>query len=258
LTKRADDLEIYEAISRHEYYWENFSEHSLLSAVEALEHAVKVDTVNPVVLSMLSHAYCATYIFDVGTKAVSLEEAERLARLAVELDPDYQFAHYAEAMAFFVQRKKDRCIAAMEKTISLNVFNAHAYNGCAFLYLMLGFWEEGMKLSEAAIRLSAIQPSVYSVVPFMYHYFHADYEKTWTYAKGYNSGMFWDSLITAAGAGQLGLHTEAAPALRELLKMRPDFPFRARELMQRAVYLEKHVDLLLDGLMKAGLRLKSA
>jgi hypothetical protein len=89
----------------------------------------------------------------------------------------------------------------------------------------------------------------------MYHYFHGHYPEAWDYAGRISIPSFWDPLSRAATAGQRGLHDQARTALQELLQMRPDFVSRARNLMQRFVYLDEHVEMLLDGLLKAGLNI---
>jgi hypothetical protein len=73
-----------------------------------------------------------------------------------------------------------------------------------------------------------------------------------------SSRFISETPVRAAAAGQLNLHDQAKAALEELLVMRPDFPSRVRDLMRRVVFLEEHIDMLLEGLFKAGLKLSPA
>jgi hypothetical protein len=47
---------------------------------------------------------------------------------------------------------------------------------------------------------------------------------------------------------------EAGKAVVELLALVPDFKSRDHSLIRRMVYLDEHVEMLLDGLAKAGWR----
>lgn len=67
--------------------------------------------------------------------------------------------------------------------------------------------------------------------------------------------IFWDPLIRAAVLGQLGRQAQANEARDELLTLVPDFSDRGRGLIQRIVYLDENVELLLDGLRNAGLKI---
>ena len=161
-------------------------------------------------------------------------------------------------MLQFFQGQDDQCLANLRMANSLNPFNALVLHSSGFLTCMLGHWEEGLSLSKQAFYLTPHHYSLYFIVPFMdIYYRQKDYEAAWNYAKRVNSPIFWGPLIQAAAAGQLGLHTPAKAALQELLEMRPDFPSRARDLLRRVVYLEDHINLLLDGLLKAGLDITS-
>jgi TolB-like protein len=254
--KHPSRLGFHDAVQRHEHFLKLFTVDAYHEAAEALELVTKADPNNAEALAMLSITYTIHYQHDMELSAPSLEEIERLAKRAVALDPECQTAHFAEAMVRFSQRQADRCIAKLRMANSLNSFTTYFIHGYEALLCMLGYWEEGMRLWKQAMRLNPHYPISESFVPFMFHYRHGDYKEAWNYAVRFNSHIFWDPLIRAAAAGQRGLHAEAKEALQELLVMRPDFPSRARELMRRVVYLDEHVTMLLDGLLKAGLKLE--
>ena len=58
----------------------------------------------------------------------------------------------------------------------------------------------------------------------------------------------------AASAGQLGDHAAAAKAIRDLLKLRPDYPTTIRSTLDKWFDPEL-CDQLIDGLRKAGLEI---
>ena len=75
-------------------------------------------------------------------------------------------------------------------------------------------------------------------------------------ARRFNSPeFFWDPLIRAAVLGQLERKNAAKKAGDELLDIIPDFGVRGPSLIRRLAYLDEHVDMLMDGLHKAGLEI---
>jgi TolB-like protein/tetratricopeptide (TPR) repeat protein len=256
MQKHLDNTDIQEAIFRQEQYLKVFTMDAYFAAVEALEHAYKTNPDNALVLAMLCNAYCYNYVFDIGLETASLEKAERLARRAASLDPECQILHFNKAILYFIKGQSDFCVTELRMATALNPFNAYIIYGSGMLFSMLGHWKEGLQLWKQAMRSNPHYPSLDPFVPFMYHYFHGNYKKAWGYVQRFHIPVLWDPLMRAAAAGQLGFYDVAKTALQELMEIRPDFPSRARDLMRRVVYLEEHVDLLLDGLLKAGLKLK--
>ena len=59
-------------------------------------------------------------------------------------------------------------------------------------------------------------------------------------------------------AGDGGAKNQPAVGLiRQLLALVPDFEQRGRSLIRRFAYLDEHVDMLVDGVRKAGLEIQS-
>jgi len=257
IKKKPDGLKIHDAICCQNLYMKAFTMQAHHAAVDALEYTLKTDPDNAVVLAMLGNAYFCNNLFDLTPGNATLEKSESLVRQAKVLNPECQMAHLTESGLRFLQEQPDRCIAGLQLVQSLNPFNSYVIHASSVLLCMLGHWEDGMQLWEQAARLNPNHTPFYFIVPFMNYYRQGNYQTAWKYAVRFNTPMFWDPLIRAAAAGQLGLHSQAQVALKELLDMRPDFPMHARDLLHRFVYQEEHSELLLDGLLKAGLKLKS-
>lgn len=253
MKKRPIDLQIHEAICCQNLYMKIFTLDAHCAAVEALEYTTKADPANSGALAMLGNAYCCNELFNVIPESPTLEKCERLVLRAEAIEPECQMAHLTEAGVRFLQGQEDRCIAKLQLARSLNPFNGYAIHASGVLLSMMGHWEEGMRLWKKATYLNPNHTPFYFIVPFMDRYRQGDYEAAWNYAVRFNTPMFWDPLIRAATAAQLGLYAQAKAALKELLEMRPDFPSHARDMIRRIVYLDAHVELLLEGLGKAGL-----
>ena len=143
----------------------------------------------------------------------------------------------------------------IEQVLELNPNNANYLEISALFLMGLGQWERSLSLMRKAMRLNPHHPGWYHLVPFLYYYYHGEYETALFDAKRFNThGYFWDPLTRTAVLGQLNRQAEAKKAGSELLALVPDFKRRGRSLIQRVVYLEEHTEILLDGLHKAGLK----
>jgi hypothetical protein len=60
-------------------------------------------------------------------------------------------------------------------------------------------------------------------------------------------------MMRAAALGQMGREKEAKTAVGELLKLVPDFTAQGRRLLGRYVKVEDLIDMISEGLRKAGL-----
>jgi TolB-like protein len=258
MRKPHDKMEIHEAICSQMLYLRIYTKQAYNAALDALEYAVKNDPDNPVVLAMLCIAYCNNHAFHFTPETIALERVEQMVRRAIGLDPECQMAHLSEAVLRYFQGQTDQCRNKLRLARSLNPFNAYAIYASTLLLCMLGHWKEGMQLWDQGKRLAPHHPSIYFLAPFMDQYRQGNYAEAWNYAVCFNTPISLDPLIRAATSGQMGRHAEAKEALQKLLEMQPDFPARARDLMRPVFALEEHIDMLLEGLFKAGLKLSPA
>ena len=120
---------------------------------------------------------------------------------------------------------------------------------------MVGEWERVAKLMEKAMRLNPHHPGWYHIVAFMNHYRQGEYDPAWIEAQRFNTpDFFWDPIIRAAVLGQLDRRKEASKAINDLVALVPDFDRRGPSLIRRMVYMEEHVEMLVAGLRKAGMK----
>ena len=158
------------------------------------------------------------------------------------------------AEVHFLRFQRAPCLAEIERGLDLNPNYANYLAASALLLVALGQWERGLDLMRKAMRLNPHHPSWYHLVPYLDHYRRGEYDLAWDEARRYNTpAYFWDPLIRAATLGQMGRQGEASVAVRELLALVPDFRRRGPSLIRRFAYLDEHVEMLLEGLRKAGL-----
>ncbi len=253
--KDVDSKDGYEAILRFYHYCRVLTPGSYARAVEALEKSIHSDPDQALALAALGDLVASSFWFGYGDDTSNLQRAETMARRALNLDPACLQAHSTMAIIHFLKHQTTLLIDKAEKTLQLNP--NHASN-LAFMSLFLGMagqWERALNLMDKAMHLNPQHPGWYHIVAFMNHYRQGEYDRAWVEAQRFNTPeFFWDPLIRAATLGQLDRPKKAREAVDDLLALVPDFKSRASSLIRRMVYLDEHVELLVAGLRKAGLK----
>ena len=114
-----------------------------------------------------------------------------------------------------------------------------------------------MALLRKAIKLSPHYPGWYHLAVFLDLYRSKAYEDAWQEALSINTpGLYLDPLARAAVLGQLGRTQEAARALDALKQLLPQSEVGIRAFLRRTLFSDANVDILFDGLRKAGLEIE--
>jgi len=120
----------------------------------------------------------------------------------------------------------------------------------AHLIAFSGDWEHGCELAERARQLNPNHPGWYWAVTFLDAYRKGDYRSARSFLlKGNQPRHFFTLALLAAVHGQLGERDAADKVLREVLTLKPDFPWTGRDEF-RKWYLPELVEPLMDGLRK--------
>jgi TolB-like protein len=131
-------------------------------------------------------------------------------------------------------------------------------NSIAFLGELLfytGDWDRGLALVGRAKQLNPNHPGWYWYADFYNSYRQRDYRGAITFLlKADLPGHWFMHAGLAAAYAQLGENNSAGKALRDLLKLRPDFPVVVRKEAEKW-WNPEYVDHFIDGLRKAGLEI---
>ena len=253
--RNTESPDAYEAILRFYHYCRVLTLESYVDAVEALEQTLRHNPDHPLALAALGDMVASSYWFGHDENAADLSRAETLARRAVALDPNCQSARFTMALIHFLKFQHKLFLNEAEHALRLNPSNANTTAAVSLLLGMVGDWERAVKLMQHAMRLNPHHPGWYHLVAFMNHYRQGEYDRAWGEAQRFNTpGFFWDPLIRAATLGQLDRRADAKKAADELLALVPDFNYNGQNLMRRLAYLDEHVEILVSGLHKAGLK----
>ncbi len=254
LARRNESSEVYQAILHYYHYFRVLTEESYADAMNALEKAVQHNPDHALATAALGDLVATTYLFGYEEDESLLARAEALGRKALALDPNCQVAHWTMAFIHFLKYQRSLFLDEVKKCLQLNPNNAHFIAVLSMHVGMVGEWDRAMKLMGKAMRLNPHHPGWYHIVAFMNSYRQGDYDLALIEARRFNTpDIFWDPLIRAAVLGQLDRRSEAKVALDELLTLMPDFNLRGRSVIRRLAYLDEHIEMLWDGLTKAGM-----
>jgi adenylate cyclase len=206
---------------------------------------------------MLSHAHLIAWVFRLDEDYLSpaaLERAHRLARKAVQLDPNLPIAHANLGHVLTFEGQHEQSVAEFEKAIALNS--------------NFSDWRFGTALGRAGAHARAIQvlethmrydPFYVPAVPGtlgITRYFLNEYSEALPLLREFTSrapnvshGHMW----LAANLAQLGQLDETRAEAAEVLRIDPKYTIDGT---QRRLTLHKRPEdreHLFDGLRKAGL-----
>jgi len=251
--KREDTLTPHESVLRAFRYFTRITpdEHAVVRDI--LERAVKEAPDHADSWAMLSMMYRGEFAQGFNPRPNSLDRALAAARRALELAPTHALGHYALATVCFFRKDKVQFRVEVERVLALNPNDAAAQGYLGFLLAASGEWERGCQMVESAMQLNPNCPGYFYFARCLNSYRLGKYDEALEGVARINMpGYFHVPAIQAAALGQLGRYDDARLALKDLLALRPNFAVEARQEYAK-LYDDENVELILDGLRKAGL-----
>ena len=251
--KTPEQLTPYEAVLRSFGYGYRMSpeEHAVVRA--CLEHAVEVAPSYADAWAMLALLYLEEYSHDFNVRPDPLGRALQAARRATDLAPSSALANNALARTHFFRKEIPAFRVAAERALSLNPFNGPTLAGLGALIAYSGDWEYGCGVVERALQLNPRHPGYYWMALVLNAYRKHDYAGALRIAMNINLPDFFGTHEAfAAIYGQLGDRAAASAAVRELMRIRPDYLTFGRRRLE--IFLAPDIrEHLLEGLRMAGL-----
>jgi tetratricopeptide (TPR) repeat protein len=205
---------------------------------------------------MLSFLCVQDYAHGFNLKTDSLASGLASAQRAVEAAPSSHLAYFALAQALFFHKEIQGFRNAVERAVALNPMDG---NSLAFLGEMLvysGSAERGLELAARAKLLNPSHPGWYWYVDVCNAYRQGDYHGALTFVHRVNLPDHWPMhMFLTAVHGHLGDTAAASKALRELLRVRPDFAATGRADVEKW-FDPGFVEQLAAGWRKAGLAME--
>jgi len=253
-----EELSPYEAVLRSFSYPQRPSPEELAPARAGLESAVRKAPSNGDAWAMLSFLCVQDYAHGFKLQVDALACGLAAAQRAVEAAPNSHLSYYALAQALFFHKEIQSFRNAVERAIALNPMDG---NSLAFLGEMLvysGSSERGLELATRAKRLNPSHPGWYWYVDVYNAYRRGDNTRALGFVLNVNLPDHWPMhMFLIAVYGQLADTAAASKAVRQLLRIRPDFPATGRADVEKW-WDAGFVAQLADGWRKGGLKMEPA
>ncbi len=254
--ERTENLEAYDCFLRGRELRSRLAREASRDAQPLLRRAIELDPSFAPAYASLAAAHVLDYVSGwSASPAQSLEEAQKTARKAVQLDDRYPYALWALAMACLWARRYDEAVSAAEKSIAFNPNFAAGHVVLGSILHYVGRSEEALKFFERAVALDPYFPGLWLHFHAQAAYQLGRYPEVVALLRRRilrNPDTDISRALLAASYGQMGLIEEAREAWRELLRVNPDYSIEQR----RKVLPYKNPDdfeRVVEGLRKAGL-----
>ncbi len=253
-----ETLTPYEAVLRSFGHYQRVNATEHLAARTALEHAVKRPPDRADCWANLGLLYREEYTHGFNLQPDPLGRALAASRRALDAGPSNHLAQAALASTLFFMNDLPGFRAAAERAIVLNPLEGYTLAYLGMLIAYSGDWERGCALADRAMQLNPNHPGWYWFPRAFDAYRQRDYRGALEIVRKTNLPGFWRTqLLLAAANGQLGERDAAGNAVRELLKIRPNFRELPRDELKKW-HDEELKEHLLEGLRKAGLEIDAA
>ncbi len=252
-----EQLSPYEAVLRSFEYFERVTPEDLAAARPALEAAVRKAPAYADAWAMLALLHVQDYAQGFNLDADALTSGTAAARRAVAAAPSNHLAHFSLAQALFFQKEFQSFRNAAARAVELNPMDGNSLALLGEFLTYSGDAERGLALADRAKQLNPAHPGWYWHANFNHAYRQGDYRGALGFALKSNMTENWGRhVLIAAAYGQLGEREQAAKAVRDLLRLRPDIGATVQR--EAAKWFDpEYGERLLEGLRKAGLEFGS-
>jgi len=228
--KPAANLHAYDLMLRAQQLEYEFTQDSLTAALDCLDKALKIDPSYAPAMALAAHCYVGRRIQG-WTKDFTAENAEglRLAVRAAELGKDDGNVLWMSAFSVWqLGRDLHRARELAHRSLRLNSNSAIALTITAWIEMIAGNEDHAIQLYHRADRLSPRDPRAWLIATGLglAHFYlgHYDEAKSWAERALAQNSRFAAALrCLAASAARLGQRDTAAAAVREMLKIEPQF-----------------------------------
>ena len=251
------NVEAYQTWLRARELLGGSTRYSVLQAKAMYRRAIEIDPNFAAPHAGLALAALAEYVSDwAADPAQALDETERWARRAVELNDQEPVSHMALGSALLWRRDHAAALAEFGHMIALdpNFAQGHSATGLALMYA--GRAAEALEAFALAMRFDPHYPGIVLHFLAQAHFSLGHYEPAAQRLReriARTPGTDSSRMLLASCYGHLGRMDEARTVWAEMLKINPDF-----SLEQRARVLPykdpRDFQRIADGLAKAELR----
>jgi adenylate cyclase len=235
----------------------SFSAADLRESRRLLERSLAIDAGFARSYALLAQSYESAYVnawdsdfLDPG----ALDQAERLARKALQLDRNLPLAHAVLGVALAWKRQHEASLVEIERAMALNPNYVDWYIG--LVLVLAGQSRRAVEILEAQMRLDPFYSPLTSGLLGFAHYMLKQYSlalpalhNSVSRAPNFRSSHVW----LAATYAQMGLMDDARAEAAAILRIQPNYTIAGTAMRIMGFKSAKDSKHFFDGLRKAGL-----
>jgi adenylate cyclase len=207
--------------------------------------------------SMLASTYRVAWFNPVNSEYLSpgaLDQAIKLARTAIELNPNLPEAYAELGYTILRKREFDAAVAAVQRAVALNP-NFADYR-LAMVFFSVGEYARAIEAANAHMRLDPFHPHFAPLALGETHYLLKQYREAQVWlrdATGRAPNHQYGHAFLAATYAQLGDLEHARAEAAEVMRINPAYTIGGTQRRVSTFKRAADMDHLADGLRKAGL-----
>ena len=207
---------------------------------------------------MLADMYGHAYALDYPNQEGAMEKLISLSEKALRLEPDSQIVRLIYVTKCFLTNQKAQFFLEVDHCLKMKLFSPMRLGTLGFQLSLYGDWERGIGLLAKAMNKNIGYPLFFHGATSLFHFRKKNFQLALEEAERYDMpGLFWGPMLRVACLGQLGQPSEAVIQMDHIKKLKPDFEEKAYFLISRFVKQDELVEMIIDGLLKAGMHLHS-
>ena len=251
-----DNLEAHDCFLRGRELVRRAAREANRDAQPLLRRAIELDPRFAPAYAYLAAAVVFDYANDwSASPEQALEEGQKTARQAVQLDDRNPYALWALSMVCLWARRYDEAVSAAENVTAFNPSFAHGHYNLGVILHYVGRSGEAPKCFERAMALDPYFPDIWLHFEAQAAFQLGHYPEAAGLLKRRilrNPDTNSSRMLLAACYGRMGMIDEAREAWRELLRVNPDFSIEQRRKVL-PYKNPKDFERIVEGLRKAGL-----
>lgn len=242
------------AILQHRYLARINNERVYRRARADLEYGIEVAPYNSKLWAALAHTIFTGNVVGFDEDPDWLNLVERYSQHSFELDHRCAYGYVVAATLGIYNRDLDGTLEICRRIIEDNPRAPSTTLSAGFFRSAAGDWDTGAKMLSEALEMVSHPPGWAYRATFMDRYRQREYSRALFEIKHYYATEhFTPSLMKAAALGQLGREEEARTAVRDVLRICPQFPSLSERYFRSITGVDSMVDHLKEGLARAGL-----
>jgi tetratricopeptide (TPR) repeat protein len=246
----------YTPIARCQHFLFSRQVQALAPAVHALQEMTSRAPEIELAWTSLARLYLMNHSFELTSLFTPVEMAIRCANQSVLLEPASARTRCLMAHALLIKGELGAARRELQLALRLNGESLAYREVIGWLTALVGDWEPGV-----ALMRSALERNPYGH-PWVNHGLWADAMRRGDFESAYaaaldcrESNFFWRDLMSAAALGQLQRVDDARGSAAELLRAKPQFAHRGRQLIAHYIKDDALRAIIVDGLRYAGVEI---